>query len=166
MNRNDFYRIGRIGKPHGVKGEVTFMFDDDVFDRVEADFVMLEVEGLLVPFFFEEYRFRSDSVALVKFEDVDTQEKARRLTNCEVFFPRDMATGDDEEMTWSFFVGYEVVDAGSGRSVGRIVAVDDSTPNVLFCLEGDLLIPANEDLINDINNDGRLIVMNLPGGLI
>ena len=68
----EVYKIGRIGKPHGVKGETTLQFSDDVFDRVDSDYLVVETDGILVPFFFEEYRFRSDSVALVKFCDIDT----------------------------------------------------------------------------------------------
>lgn len=74
---SDVYRIGCLGKPHGVKGEIAFSFDDDVFDRQEADFVFVMIDGLLVPFFFEEYRFSSDVVALVKFEGVDTLASRR-----------------------------------------------------------------------------------------
>lgn len=36
--------------------------------------------------FIEEYRFRSDDVALVKFEGIETAERARMLTNVEVYF--------------------------------------------------------------------------------
>ena len=89
IRKEDVYKIGRLGKVHGVKGEITFMFDDDVFDRVDADYLVLEVDGILVPFFIEEYRFRSDTTALMKFEDIDTQERARELTNCDVYFPHD-----------------------------------------------------------------------------
>jgi hypothetical protein len=74
---------------------VSLHFDDDVFDRTDADYVVLEVDGLLVPFFFEEYRFRSDSTAIVKFCDIDTQEQARELTNSEVFFPRQLSDSND-----------------------------------------------------------------------
>ena len=35
IRQEEVYRIGKIGKPHGVKGELTLFFDDDVFDRVE-----------------------------------------------------------------------------------------------------------------------------------
>ena len=87
IKKEDVYKIGRIGKAHGVKGEVSFLFDDDVFDRADADYLVLELDGILVPFFMEEYRFRSDSTALVKFEDIDTQDRARELTNCDVYFP-------------------------------------------------------------------------------
>ena len=76
IREEEVYRIGKIGKPHGVKGEVTMMFNDDVFDRVDAEYIILKTEGILVPFFFEEYRFRSDETAIVKFCDIDTQEQA------------------------------------------------------------------------------------------
>ena len=42
IKKEEVYKIGRIGKTHGVKGEVTFNFDDDVFDRVDAEYLILE----------------------------------------------------------------------------------------------------------------------------
>ena len=85
IKRDEVFRIGIINKPHGVKGEVSFTFTDDVFDRTdECDYLVLLLDGILVPFFIEEYRFRSDDVALVKFEGIDTAERARMLTNVEV----------------------------------------------------------------------------------
>ena len=58
--REDVYKIGRLGKPHGVKGEISFNFDDDIFDREDADYIILDIDGILVPFFIEEYRFKND----------------------------------------------------------------------------------------------------------
>ena len=51
IKQNEVYKIGRIGKPHGVNGELQMQFDDDVFDRVSADHLVLDIEGILVPFF-------------------------------------------------------------------------------------------------------------------
>ena len=65
IKQEEVYRIGRLGKTHGVRGEVSLQFDDDIFDRVDADYLVLELDGILVPFFIEEYRFRSDTVARV-----------------------------------------------------------------------------------------------------
>lgn len=87
IRQEEVYKIGRLGKAHGVKGEVSFQFDDDVFDRTDADYLILDIDGILVPFFMEEYRFRSDALALVKFCDVDTQERASELTGSNVYFP-------------------------------------------------------------------------------
>ena len=92
----EVYQIGRIGKPHGVKGEMNFMFTDDVFDRTDSDYLIIEVDGILVPFFIEEYRFRSEETALLKLCDIDTQEQARQFTNCNVFFERSHTPEDEE----------------------------------------------------------------------
>ena len=165
IKQEEVFKIGRLGKPHGVKGEVTMQVDDDVFDRVDADFLVLRVDGILVPFFMEEYRFKTDATALIKFEDVDTVERARELTNCEVFFPRQLADNDEDDY-WTFFVGFELKDAATGRTVGRIASVDDSTANVLFCLENGSLIPAIDDLVVNIDAAAQRITMRLPEGLL
>ena len=166
IKQEEVYKIGRIGKAHGVKGEVTFMFDDDVFDRVDADYLILEVDGILVPFFMEEYRFRTDSTAPVKFEDVDTQERARELTNCDVFFPRCLTDDEEDSPSFASLVGFSIVDAGSKRVVGTIADIDDQTANILFELEDGRLIPASEQLITAVNPQERTLTMILPEGLL
>lgn len=165
IRQEEVYKIGRLGKAHGVKGEVSFLFDDDVFDRVDADYLILEVDGILVPFFIEEYRFRNDSTALVKFEDVDTQERARELTNSDVYFPRSLSD-DDQLPSLSMLVGYTIVDSATSRAIGRVAAIDDQTANILFCLEDGTLIPANDDFVTHINPQQRTIAMTLPEGLL
>ena len=142
------------------------MFDDDVFDRVDADYLVLELDGILVPFFMEEYRFRSDSTALVKFEDIDTQDRARELTNCDVYFPRQLADDDEEELSWTFLVGFDIVEAKTGKKVGTIASIDDSTANILFELEDGRLIPASEELMTDIDKEKNTITIDLPDGIL
>ena len=165
IKKEEVYRIGRLGKAHGVKGEVSLQFDDDIFDRVDCDYLVLEVDGILVPFFIEEYRFRSDTVALVKFEDVDTQQRASELTGCDVYFPRTLAD-EEESPSLTFLVGFDLVEAKTGRKVGTVAAIDDTTANLLFELEDGTLIPANDDLITDIDTENRIITMNIPQGLL
>ena len=166
IKKEEVYKIGRIGKAHGVKGEVSFSFDDDVFDRVDADYLILEVDGILVPFFMEEYRFRSDNTALVKFEDIDTQDRARELTNCDVYFLRSEADDEEEELSYSFLVGFDIIDDQSGQKVGKIASIDDNTLNILFELEDGTLIPASEELITDIDKDNKTITIALPEGIL
>ena len=165
IKQEEVYRIGRIGKTHGVKGELSFLFDDDVFDRVDCDYLVLDVDGILVPFFIEEYRFKSDSNAIVKFCDVDSQPRAAELTGSDVYFPRALADEDDEP-SLSLLVGFDLVEANSGKTIGRIVAIDESTANLLFELEDGRLIPANDDLIHNIDTKKRTIWMDIPDGLL
>ena len=170
IREEDVYRIGKIGKPHGVKGEVTMMFSDDVFDRVDAEYVVLMLDGILVPFFFEEYRFRTDETAIVKFCDIDTQEQARELTNCEVYFPRNLSDSGDDDISLSELNGFKLIDHIYNKVVGTIYGIDDSTQNILFEVKtesGDeLLIPASPELIRSIDTEEHTINMELPEGLL
>ena len=166
IKREDVYKIGRLGKAHGVKGEVSFQFTDDIFDSVDADYLVLDVDGILVPFFMEEYRFRNDSVCLVKFCDVDTQQRAQELTGCDVYFPRALAEEAEETPSLSSLVGFKIVSVPDGSTIGTIAAIDDSTQNILFELEDGTLIPASDELIENIDVNKKEIIMNIPEGLL
>ena len=129
IREDDVYRIGRLGKTHGVRGELSFLFDDDVFDRADADYLVLQVDGILVPFFIEEYRFKSDSTAILKLEDVDTQERARQLTGTDVYFPKALVPQDDEgQLSLAFLVGFDIVDDASASAWDALPASTTAPP--------------------------------------
>lgn len=166
----DVYKIGKINKPHGVDGELLFTFTDDVFDRADAKYIICNIDGILVPFFIEEYRFRTDSSVLLKLEDVDDIHKAREFTNIDVYLPKSMIEDVDGGMlSWDFFVGFEAVDTVHGV-LGHITHVDSSTVNVLFYIETsagmEIAVPAHEDMIKEIDRECSRIVFSLPEGLI
>ena len=70
IKAEEVYKIGVFNKPHGIKGELQFTFTDDIFDRVDCDYLVCLLDGIYVPFFIEEYRFRSDTTALMKLEGI------------------------------------------------------------------------------------------------
>jgi len=166
IKREDVYKIGRLGKAHGVKGEISFQFDDDIFDTTDADYLIIEIDDILVPFFMEEYRFRNDNLALVKFCRIDTQEKASELTGCDVYFPRQLAEDTGEIPSLSMLIGYQIINAVTQEKVGTIAGIDDQTANILFELEEGLLIPASDELIRHIDVQHQEIIMNIPQGLL
>lgn len=150
------------------RGEVSLTFTDDIFDRVDCDYLVLMMDGILVPFFIEEYRFRSDDVVLMKFEGIDTAEKARMLTNVQVFFPKKYMEEQDEITSWNFFVGFKVDDVRHG-DLGIVTDVDDTTLNVLFVIEKEgeeLLLPAHEEFIVGVDRHNRILTVDIPEGLL
>lgn len=171
IKKEEVFKIGVFNKPHGVKGELSFSFIDDIFDRVDCEYLICLLDGILVPFFMEEYRFRSETTALMKLERVDTAEQARKFTNVEVYFPIKYVENDDSENipTWNYFVGFKVQDIHIGV-LGQIVAVDDSTMNVLFVIERmdgeEILLPAHEEFIVRIEKKKREVIVEIPEGLL
>lgn len=160
------YKIGTLTRTHGIGGELSMTFTDDVWDRADADYVFLEVDGIQVPFFLEGWRFRSDSVALLKFQDIDSSEDANEYVGADVYFPHSLTPepDEDDEYTWRHFTGWQVVDAQAGP-IGIIDYVEDSTVNTIFCVDGKL-VPANEDFIERIDAKERIVYMTLPEGLL
>lgn len=170
ISDSDVYKIGTLMRTHGIRGEVAFQFTDDVWDRVDTDYLFLRLDGLLVPFFLEEWRFRSDSVALLKFEDVDDAVAASRLVGADVCFPKELTPSDvdEEDLTWKHFIGFEVLQ--EEQKLGTVSSVLDQTANVLLVIETpegkELLIPAHENFILKADHRQRLLLVDIPEELL
>lgn len=169
IEREELIKIGRFNKPHGVKGELSFTFTDDVFDRTDCPYIVCEIDGIFVPFFIEEYRFKSDTTALIKLEDVDNETEARPFSLLDVYFPKSYYdTAAEEEAPSDYFIGFTVVDSERGE-LGEIVGVDDTTENVLFEIDHagrELLVPAVDEFVCEIDEENRRLYMNIPEGLL
>lgn len=170
IKRDELIKIGQFNKPHGLSGELAFTFTDDVFDRTECPYIVCEIDGIFVPFFLEEYRFRTDSTALVKLIDIDSADDGRMFTNLDVYFPKSYVH-EEEAMQGGkdFFLNYKVMEETHGY-LGDIVEIDDATANVLFVIENEdeeqLLVPAVDEFVTNIDEKNKIIYMKLPEGLI
>ncbi len=168
--REDLIRIGHFNKPHGIKGELSFVFTDDSFDESECSFLICELDGIFVPFRMEEYRLKSDSSALMKLKGINTDEQAKMLSNLDVFFPKQYLKSDPESdnYTWDYFIGFTLQDA-DGKVVGQIIDVDETTINVLFVIEykkDEVLIPVSEEIVIEVNEQEKTIQLELPEGIL
>lgn len=170
IRQEEVFKIGQFAKPHGIKGELSLVTNSDVLDDAEDPYIVCEMDGILVPFFVEEYRYKSDTVILVKLEDVNSEADARMFVNKEVYYPLDAVDADDlvGDMTWDSFIGYEITDEHKGY-LGKITDVDESTINVLLRVDHEgkeILIPAVEELITDADHEARSLTVSLPEGLL
>lgn len=159
-----------FAKPHGIKGEISLVTNSDVFDDAEDPCVICEMDGILVPFFVEEYRYKTDTVILLKLENVNDEKAAREFSNREAFFLLDAVDEEDlvGDMTWDSFIGYTVIDVHHGE-LGKITDVDETTINVLLQIDHngeELLLPAAEELITSADHDKKTLQVCLPEGLL
>lgn len=170
IKKEEVFKIGQFGKPHGIKGEIALVTNSDVLDNSEDPYIICEIDGILVPFFIEEYRYKTDTVILVKLKNVDDEKAAREFSNREVFYSLDEVDEEDlvGEMTWDSFIGYQVIDKVQGK-IGEITDVDESTINVLLQIdrEGEeVLLPAVEELILSADHENKRLIVSLPEGLL
>ncbi|MFT3754245.1 MAG: ribosome maturation factor RimM [Paludibacter sp.] len=169
ISKNEVFPIGQITKPHGVNGEMSFSFTTDIFDREDVPYFIFEMEGILVPFFLVEYRFKGSTTGLLKLDGVTTDEQARSFAGLTIYLPKTyLEKVEDAEIELDYFAGFSLVDSVKGL-VGVISEVDQTTDNVLFVIpvkNDELLIPAGEEYIEEIDHEKKIIYVNLPEGLL
>ncbi len=167
--KTDCEKIGFIRKTHGIHGEVVLEFEEQYEYSVEdAERFFIELDGLLVPFFIVDdgLRFRSGKAANVKFDWVDSEPYAKRLVGRDVYlYQIEIVDEPDEESI--HLKGFHLVDETLGE-IGVIEEVDDYAGNIVFTLNykgNELLVPYNDDILIDLNEEKRTITLRLPEGL-
>lgn len=167
--KSDIFPIGQVNKPHGINGEMSFSFSSDVFDREDVPFFIFEIQGIFVPFFLDEYRFKGSTTGLLKLEGVINEEQARSFMGLTIYLPKSfLEKVEDEEIELDYFAGFSLIDVEAGL-IGIISEVDKTTENILFVIpqkNDELLIPAGEEYIQEIDHDKKIIYVKLPEGLL
>lgn len=157
--------VGKFAKTHGVRGEVNVDFDTD-FDIDECGCLIVDMDGIFVPFFIADYRFRNDVTALIQLDGINSETRAREFFGKTVYVKKNYLAADaDNEITAAYYVGYTLVDE-HGRRLGQIADVDDSTANVLFVMQNEALIPVAAIEVIDHDEEKRVLTVSLPEGLL
>lgn len=163
-------KVGRLGKAHGLKGEIKVKIEDAFFDDlVSSDSLLIEISGQYIPYFVDAWR--SDG-ALLKLEEVDDKEAAFLLQQKDIYLPEDKIsepdTPTDEGTPFDHWINWTIQDSEIGK-VGQIDDVVDLPQHYLaeVNINGNtVMIPLHEDLIESVDEKAKLITMNLPEGLL
>lgn len=171
ISRAELSEIGYIGKPHGVAGEMNIIIPCDV-DLAELSCIVLDIDGIFVPFFPESIRKRGADSYLVSVEGISTEVDAAGLTGKTVYaLERDIPDSeeDDDGFYAEDLIGYHATSV-DGSLNGEIVDVDDTTENILFVIrtsEGrSVLVPVVEEFIADVDSTASVITFALPAGIL
>lgn len=161
----DFTDIGVIVKPHGLKGEFVVKLEQTDF-KIAQTFktIYLDQFGSKVPYLIESVDSLKIDRVKFKVKGVESSEMAEPLRGIRVFQETDLLP----EIDVLDFTGYFVIDA-EGYDVGEIIEIiENPAQNILIVLyEGrEVMIPLNEDLMLGINQDEKLIQIDIPEGLL
>lgn len=169
LTKDTCYKAGFIMRPHGLAGEVTIALDaDSPADWEDAESVLVEVKGRLVPYFIESISLRGDK-AFLKLEDVDTVEQAGKLKGCALFFPKDSRPElPPEDFYNDEVIGYAVQDQALG-TLGTVEDIEQAGPNrflIIHYQEKEVMIPTQPPLLVQINRNNKTILVQLPEGFL
>lgn len=163
-------KVGRLGRAHGLKGEIKIKIEDAYFDDLlESESLLIEISGQHIPYFVEAWR---SGGTLVKLEDVDEKEAASLLQQKDIYLPKDQLpeteVPSDEGTPYDHWVGWTIEEEEKGI-IGTIAGVVDLPQHYLAEVDyhGKLvMIPLHEDLIQQADTQAKRITMSLPEGLL
>jgi len=179
LKKEDFFKIGTVQKPHGIKGEVVLRFDREIADEIEEqNIIFIEIDGGLVPFFISNVRVQSLKSAIVLFQLARTENEIREIIGKQIYLENlkrdEIESSEPDLMDIS---GFKLFDENRNQ-IGIIKQLVDYTENPLLEItplpieqksssgKKEILIPFNEDLIIAFNRDEKWLQMNLPEGLL
>ena len=173
ITREELIAIGHYNKPHGVAGEISATVDVDVPVLQSLTCLVSEMDGIFVPFFVNACRPKSAETVLLTIDGIGNEREAARLVNRDIYaLKRDYSQASDEAdadgYPLDYFIGFELQEA-DGTRVGEITDVDEQTENAIFIIDRDgaeLMVPATDELIVEFDTDKRVMVMDLPKGLL
>ena len=170
MRKEDCFYLGKIAKKFSFKGEVLIYLDTDepeLYENMESVFV--EFNKNLVPFFIENSSLHKNDFLRVQFEDVDSEEEADSILNCDVYLPLSMLPKlEGNKFYFHEVIGFEIEDKRLGV-FGKIVSINDTTAQPLFEVvngEVEMLIPMVDHFLVKIDRENKKVVMDLPEGLV
>ena len=169
IDESKLAEIGKINKPHGIKGELSVELDDGL-EPDDFTCFFVELNGLFVPFFVAESRPRGKESWLMRFIGVENEKDAAMFANKPLFVKDDevdFEDGDSDGFYLSDLIGFQAF--ADEQLLGTITDYDDSTQNILFQIDNDgrqLYIPATEDFIEAIDTQDKSVIFTLPDGLI
>lgn len=170
MDKSNCYRVGRIVKSFGYKGNLTLFFDrEDAHTYANLSSIFVDLEGELVPFFLEDYQIRDEQTASVQFDDIDSDDKAKKMVNNDLYLPLDTLTPQDQSpLLQSGIEGYKVFDQQKGYigTVQELIRLKKQDLLRVVDMENETLIPAVEAYILRMDKRRREIHLDLPEGLL
>lgn len=168
-------RVARIGKPHGIRGDVTVqVFTDDPESRFQpGEKFLTSTSGATSPFAeLTILRARwNKKILLLGFEEFSDRNAAEAHRNVELFGEPMEFIGDDDAWYEQDLLGLEVrLDSLQGDLVGTVSGLITGEAQDLLKIEftqgGEALLPFVEEIVPEIDEESGCVVITPPAGLL
>lgn len=163
--------VGKIIRTHGVRGAVKiYPYGENLAERQSGGRLYLdEVAGNDLNPVLEVIQLRPQGrVWIGQFKDISSMDDARRLVGRQVCLPEQLLAETAEGEYYYYQLIGLTVETLDGTPLGTVRAVLETGGNDVYVVEGqgrEILVPALEDVIRQVDLTGGRMVVDLPEGL-
>lgn len=162
--------IGKVRKPHGLKGEIKIEPLTDVPGPYHSlrRLYLVSPNGETRECIVQSARAAQDAVFLL-LEGYDAPELVRRFNGWLVQIPEEEATPLPEgRYYWFELIGMDV-ESETGEQLGRIVDIFETGSNDVYVMKrghGEVYIPATKEIIKHVDRTSKRMVIHVREGLL
>lgn len=161
--------IGEVRSAYGLKGIVLIAsFAQSEASFSEAGTVIAKKSSGETKVYPVDFVRPHHSGVLLKLEGVETRDGAEDLKGAELYLCKSNLKRNSDEFYWFEIIGLEVFDE-DGNCLGLISGVLPTGGPDIFVLNSgkdEILIPAAQEMIKEIDLKAKRMVVALPEGLI
>ena len=166
MHKKDCFLVGTVFKLHGYKGDVNIYNEDDIpFDSSILKYFLIEKNNELIPFFVESVRPTKPNVLLVKFEDVNSEEEAKRIHKRKIYLPKNwLPKKEKNKISKKQLIGYNIIDIEMGK-LGKISFINSKTAQTLIHVSKDgeeFCFPWHKQFVKNIDTKEGIMEVEIP----
>lgn len=172
MSKQSLIVVGEVIKPHGLAGEfsiVSHVDSPEFFDLVPRLYLRSSPQAQPRLIRVQSWRAHNSRV-LLTLDQVKTRDEVDLLRRAEILVrEEDMPPRQEGDIYLRELIGAEVF-LPSGALLGRIHAVSDATGQELWTIRTEdgreVLFPAHDDLILEVDLSRNMIRIDPPPGLL
>ena len=165
----DYFEIGQISNTHGLKGELKvrpYTENAKRFEKIKRVLIRNKQDG------FDEYEVQSvryqKDIVLLKLKGIDDIDIAENLKTQSLIIPREDAKElEENEFFIADLIGCNVYE--NNEKIGELVDIFTAGASDVYVIKragkNDLLLPALESIIKNIDVKNKKIDVEVPRGL-
>jgi 16S rRNA processing protein RimM len=165
----EYFSIGHFVGVHGVNGELVLKHDlgkKTSFKDLQCIFLE-EPKGKWLPYFLKNAKAKSADEIFIQLEGMQTREAAKIFNGKKVWLQKEDFHRFKAKSAPISLIGYLLKD--KNRELATIEEIIEQ-PFQLLCRividEKDVLIPLNESTLQKIDHSKKMVLVDLPDGLL
>tara|TARA_X000000368_G_C22784824_1_gene603176 strand:- start:213 stop:725 length:513 start_codon:yes stop_codon:yes gene_type:complete len=164
----NLFNLGKILKPFSYKGEVS-VYSTINLKKYSFGSILLRINSSLVPFKIKSLKNQKTNIYRISFNSIDSENKAEKLRNVEIYCEKNQLSKEDFNASETKqLIGYKLIDINK-KHIGEIVNIINNYQQDLIevmYIDKKLLIPYVDEMIIQIDHNGKVIEMELPDGIL
>lgn len=167
--KNEFFYLGTLTKPFGLKGDLCAFFDSDHPENyVNLRALFFDIDGEMIPYTIESIAYRGNKQFVIKFHNIQPND-VREFAGVDLYLPlNELPQLSGNQFYFHEVIGFKVFDKQRGEigTCQDFLEVSNNPIMQVVYNEKEILLPASQQFIEQVDRENKILYIQAPDGLI